>query len=261
MLLTVWTAKLGIAIRIAELEVRLASEILALRKQERTNEERSKETHKIRLALLKEKIDWITPHAKFSDEDLQDQLLEIDKRESDRKRLLKSAQYSLQYIERQWFNARAQLDTADNDVPALVEDVEAKRLARQMRQQQIAVINLQLQRLGSIRETWIRRYKVITGAADIDELIAWRPLESIARVGGTADFAIRFEGQQRGFHSAVVSFTTGDGNENPISSGQIRPSQKFHPSRPSASLFGASGFRPSIRNCFPKIRQKTGMRK
>lgn len=166
-------AELAIAVKIADLEVRLANQLLSLRQQEHANENGSQQIHQAEIQLLEEKIKWISKVVVFSRRDLQDQLVEIDKLEADLKGALRTAEFNLRYAESELVRLRQQLDASTTKQASLVEQVEAGQLARQYHQQQVALLNARLERLGMVRQIWNRRHAVITESAETDELITW----------------------------------------------------------------------------------------
>jgi small-conductance mechanosensitive channel len=124
--------------------------------------------------LLEAKVKWIAPRAVFSDRDLQEQMIEIDKYEEDLHTDLRLAESDLQYAESEWSQVRHELDSSITKNPVLITQVEAKQLVRQLHQIRVAQLNLRLQRRGGNREVWQRRFQVIRQSAETEELIGWR---------------------------------------------------------------------------------------
>lgn len=174
-------AELANATKFAELEVRIATEALAIQKLEQANAELAQKLHQTQLSLLEEKVLWISKAVRFSERDLQLQMIEIDKQEEDLKGDISFAESNLAYAETEWSRVRHQLDTMVPKDPELIEQVEAKQLARQLYQTQVKLFNDRLKRRGANREVWQRRFSVIGEKATTDELITWSK-ESQARL-------------------------------------------------------------------------------
>ncbi|MBI2479358.1 MAG: hypothetical protein HYV60_12220, partial [Planctomycetia bacterium] len=166
-------AELANATKFADLEVRIATVALDLKKQEETNQQFSKKLHQQQVDLLTEKVKWISKAVTFSKSDLNEQMMEIDKQEEDLRNDLQLAESNLQYAEGDWSRARQALDSSTEKKAELVEQLDAKQLARQLYQTQVSLLNARLQRRGANREVWQHRFDVIRKQATTDELITW----------------------------------------------------------------------------------------
>ncbi len=167
-------AELANATKVAEREAEIAAVTLDLKKQQLANEQRNQKIHQLQVDLLAEKVKWISKAGRvFTNRDLQEQMIEIDKQEEDLKNELQLAESNLQYAEGVWSRARSQLDTSTDKNAELVEQVEAKQLARQLYQTQVSLLNARLQRRGGNRQIWQRRFNVIRESATTEELITW----------------------------------------------------------------------------------------
>ena len=175
-------AELASAVKVAELEAKLATETLELRKRELANQQLSQTIHLKSIELGRAKLDWMEKQVQFSEQDLEIQLAELERQEAEIKRSAEAAQANLEYVEQQWFEARQRLDQTTAPPQSLKEEVEAKRLDWQMRQQQISVINYRLQIVSTLREVWNRRFKAINQTATPEEILDWRT-ETQARLG------------------------------------------------------------------------------
>ncbi|QDU98699.1 mechanosensitive ion channel domain-containing protein [Lignipirellula cremea] len=160
-------------LKFAELEVRIATESLAQAKQEQANQELAQKLHTAQVDLLQAKVVWFSKASVFSDRDLQEQMIEIDKHEEDLRNELRRAESNLKYAESEWTRARSQLDSATEKSVELVQQVEAKQLARQRFHTMVSLLNVRLQRRGVNRELWQRRFHVIRRTAKTEELITW----------------------------------------------------------------------------------------
>jgi potassium efflux system protein len=165
--------QLAAAVQLAEAEVRVAGETVDLKEQEWSNSKLTQQIRAARIDLLAEKVNWISKAVVFSPSDLQDQLVTLDKRESDLKASLRAAESYLTYSEREWSRVRQELDLETDPTAALIEQVENRQLARQRHQKEVSLLNARLMRIGEDRELWTRRFKVITATATPQDLIIW----------------------------------------------------------------------------------------
>jgi potassium efflux system protein len=165
--------QLTAAVQLAEAEVRVAGETVGLKEQEWSNSKLTQQIRAARIDLLTEKANWISKAVVFSPSDLQDQLVTLDKRESDLKASLRAAESYQTYSEREWSRVRQELDLETEPTAALIEQVENRQLARQRHQKEVSLLNARLMRIGEDRELWTRRFKVITATATPHDLIIW----------------------------------------------------------------------------------------
>lgn len=166
--------RLAAAESMAQLDSRLGAEMLRLREMELANERLAEQFFQRNLPYLRERLQWIAVDARFTQQDLQDQLLELDKQEDDMRRAIDAAQTNLQYLERVWFEARSRLEAAAEPTPAMTEELAARRGARQVQQQRILMGNQQLQRINEMRTMWQIRFHVVGDTASPGELEAWK---------------------------------------------------------------------------------------
>ena len=171
------------AMRNAELEARLANETLSLRRLGHENERLNKQIVELTAQLQEVKLKCFDGNVRFSDSDLQEILVQIERGELEVRQSVKLAESKLQYAEREWSNAQRQLDD-QGEKPEIKEELAARRVARQLVQQQLDVLNLKLGRSSKAREAWIRRAKVFNGRATNNELSDWatHARESIANL-------------------------------------------------------------------------------
>lgn len=166
-------AELANATKLAEIEVRIAEEALVLKKQDKENQQLAQKLHQVQVDLLDEKIKWISRGVVFSDNDLRDQMIEIDKQEEDLQSELTLAESNLKYADGEWSRVRQQFDILMEKNAELAEQVEAKQLTRQFYQTHVALLNTRLQRRRANREIWQRRYQVIRDLTDTEDTITW----------------------------------------------------------------------------------------
>jgi len=158
----------------AELACRLADETLKLRQAELSNEQLSAEIQQLVLALLEAKRDAIADATQFTKSELQARLAEIGQMELQTNASIQLAELNRSYNEHQWSDARSRLDAATDDRAVIAEELEAWRLARQKRQEELAMLNRRLQRLGEMRTAWTRRHHVFHHEPSDEELAGWQ---------------------------------------------------------------------------------------
>ncbi|MDH3718808.1 MAG: mechanosensitive ion channel, partial [Planctomycetota bacterium] len=164
---------LAAALAEAELAARLASEVVKLREIELATEKLGQQAHELRLAYLTEKSDWVAKDTNFTKEDLQQQFFELEKQERDLKQNLQAAETTAQFLDQQWFDARGRLDSSVDRPPALIEEVEARRLGRLAQQQRITVLGQRLSRLEDRRQAWNGRFKIAQDEASKEDRQKW----------------------------------------------------------------------------------------
>ena len=160
------------ALGLAELETQLANEMVRLRQAEQQHGRLNEEILQLQKELFAEKISRLETTVQFSDRHLQDQIVELEHQEQLLQSEIEAAQLELTYIEREWFDARQQL-SRDEDPTASSEQVESWRLWRETRQQALALINQRLQRIGSAKTTWQRRYEIFHDRAEPADRDRW----------------------------------------------------------------------------------------
>lgn len=166
------SADLAQALRAAELESRLGAVQLELRDVELARQRVLKEIQDARLALLTERDRWVARDSVFSADDLRTKLIELEAKEEQLRVQLDLQQRRVPQLESQWLEARNRLEDSQGD-GVLAEEVAARRLALQVRQQEITLLNRRLQRLSSMQDLWRRRFDVWRGAADRTSLAQW----------------------------------------------------------------------------------------
>jgi small-conductance mechanosensitive channel len=174
-------AGLAVALRLMELESRLAAETLLLCEMESRSQDVSDELYKLRLTLLTEKAAWIELRARFAREDLTEQLDKVAREERTYKRLLDEAKLDLDAAARRLADTRQRRDRSAEADQALVEEVEAARLAREARQLEVTLFGERLQRLVLVKQFWTSRFRTLNRRAPKKELKAWQAEANAAR--------------------------------------------------------------------------------
>ena len=158
---------------VPDLEVRIAEEMLELRRKELEIEDVSERVRKLQLAIGEKKLAIIRPRAVFTKQMLNQQIADLDAHETDLKRKVETLKTELQFAERRWLAARELVDATPTPGPELLERVDALKTNQQTIQQELAVANQRLQRLPMVRTAWERRFLVISAAASSNERRVW----------------------------------------------------------------------------------------
>lgn len=181
--------------KVLELEVQLAEEMLVLRRQELSIEEANEEVRALRLQIDEQKAAIMEPLVAFTKSTLDEQIAELDSRESQYKRQAQVLQSDLQLAERRWLAARQELDSTTNPGADLVERVDALKTNQQTIQQELLVVNQRLQRFPMLRTAWERRYLVASGQASREDRREWldettKLINQLARERNTREMKI-----------------------------------------------------------------------
>lgn len=158
-------------------QARLASERHQLRELELAAEQRGGEIHGLQEALVRERIAWIEPKARFRPEDRDARLAQLGKaREAIRKRRGDSQQ-RLKTLTVAWTKVKARIDGSAEPPAKLVEEEKTRHLEIRMRQLEVGYMNKWLTWLDSREEAWKRRWQLREGAEEEvppEQMTAWR---------------------------------------------------------------------------------------
>ena len=158
---------------IADLEIKLAQEQLLLRKQELAVDESNAANLKLQITLAEKKIAIIGDEVVFTPEMLNTKIAELDARESTLTRQASLLQSEEQYAERRWMTSRQEFESAATPEAALIQRVDALKIAQQTVQVETSIVNQRLQRLPLLRTAWERRFRVATDTASREEKGEW----------------------------------------------------------------------------------------
>ncbi len=160
-------------IQIAELEQKLAEEMLVLRRQELSIAEANQAIAKLQLEIEEKKLAIVGDHIVFTREMLEQKLDDFDLREIELKQQVARLKNELHFAERRWMAARQETDSTPNAGPELTERVDSLKVAQMTLQNHSSLINQQLQRIPILKKAWERRFLVVTNQAERKERQAW----------------------------------------------------------------------------------------
>jgi small-conductance mechanosensitive channel len=109
----------------------------------------------------------------LTDEEHQQQLLDLDKQESDLKRLLDVAEVRLRVVSERLADFERSTGAEPDRKQARVAELAARVADREALQQYVTMLNQQLQRLADRRETWLRRFAAHAGKVPEAHLHEW----------------------------------------------------------------------------------------
>jgi len=160
-------------LRLSELEVRVATEALQLRRVEEERQRLLSQSYASRVALAEEREKRIAADSTFLADDLRAKIVEIEAKEEQIRRKLDLQQRRIEFSEREWIDATHRLESNTADAPALIEEVAARRLAFQVQQREVATLAKRIERLNETKEMWRRRFEVWRGNQDRATLSTW----------------------------------------------------------------------------------------
>lgn len=143
----------------AEQASKLAQATFELRQTLLASEKLAAEVQQLEVERHIEEIARVSSETEFAETELAERLAELDKEELELQRQVAATETNLQYAQQRWNESRRELDESTDQPPALVEEVEAWRLARRKRQEQLAVLNRRLARVATMRLAWDRRWQ------------------------------------------------------------------------------------------------------
>ncbi len=168
------TERAAAELQVAELAVEVGAQAVALRRVELDNARCAQQIHDDRAAMLRESIARISTDVQFSDADLQNQMARIEKDEADVARQLDAAQKALAAMDNQWTEACKRRDAAPQITPALAEEVQSAKLARDCQAREIAMLQKRVELLGTVSTAWRRRFAIATGRFEMADLLSWK---------------------------------------------------------------------------------------
>lgn len=152
-----------LVISIAELEKKLAEEMLVLRRQEMSIEKANLEIAKLQLQIDQRKVGIVGQQVVFTKEALDEILEEFENRESSLKRKTKQLRSDLQFAERRWMAASQEADSLPVATVEASERVDSLKISQMTLDNELSLINQRLQRIPILKKAWERRFFIIQG--------------------------------------------------------------------------------------------------
>ena len=161
------------AVQIAELEQKLAAEMLVLKRQELSIAEANRTIADLQSKIDAAKVAVVGDRVTFSQDDLDEKLASLDGLEIKLKQQTVRLQSELQFAERRWMAARQEADSTIDAGSELLERVESLKVSEMALQLEKLLTNQRLQRIPLLKKTWERRFLVIAGNVQRKERNAW----------------------------------------------------------------------------------------
>lgn len=150
-------------IQIAELEQKLAQEMLVLKRQDLSIAEANRTIAELQSQIDAAKINIVGDRVVFSQDDLDEKLASLDGLEIKLRQQTVRLQSELQFAERRWMAARQEADSTIDAGPELMERVESLKVSQMTLQLEQSLTNQRLQRIPLLKKSWERRFLVIAG--------------------------------------------------------------------------------------------------
>jgi potassium efflux system protein len=154
------TAELATAADQAVQAVKLAEEIVTLRKLELQRCELSREVQALAVQLLEEKIARAAQHVSFSEDEFKQQQAKIKQQVTKIGQQLNSAEQQRTEAQNKWALAKKRIEEESGDTAVVAEQLEAWRRGVEKSQDEIELLNSQRQQLELLRLAWTRRYQI-----------------------------------------------------------------------------------------------------
>jgi len=161
------------ALRLAELASEVARARVAAEELTLANARTDLEIHRQAGVALAARVSFVEERLAVGEEELGERLAAIERREFALRAEQQDAQQAVESAERRLAAAQKRADAEVQPGPALVAEVEARRLALRTAQRRKAQIEEELERLGELRRLWQGRVRVLTGEAPREERRAW----------------------------------------------------------------------------------------
>ncbi len=162
------------ALRLAELDSRLAGARLELARLQLANAEADLALQQESEKFAARTLEWIEGNLTLDPGQLQEPVARLEKREFDLKRELDTAQLELASAERRLDTVQQRVESSATPDAALLAELEARRLDRAAAQRRVALLTEQIDRLDSLRALVERRYAALSGTARRADLRDWK---------------------------------------------------------------------------------------
>lgn len=167
-------AALEPALALAQLKSRQAELRLALRELEFEVAKNYRLFFQKQQTLNSLEISYLEKRVRFGEEDLKRELNLLGAEAEKLSTRLDRQQKEFAAAAKEFDRARKRLDDTPAPAPALIEEVEARRLAQTALEQEGELLNDRLKRLKEQEEFWKRRYRLLSGKTDRPELASWQ---------------------------------------------------------------------------------------
>ena len=167
----------------AESELELARAALDFQKVKDKNLKRESSLAELRLDISRQNIDWVRSHLHFNQADLQRQRQGVQRQRVELQGRLKKLIREQGGVEALWLRAEKKISKATKESEVLLASayLKAREAWRETYQRALEQTEDMLQLLSEREQVWNRRYDIIKGDVDHEELDVWRQ-QSQARI-------------------------------------------------------------------------------
>jgi len=160
----------------AELRCRLYTEEVKHNEIILQNNKKELKLNQLKLATIGQKIAEARSRVIFSDENLQDQILEIDKNARELEDMLERAKAKKELQYARWAKAKEELDThflSPEERPKKEQEVQTWKVLSDTRRLEVEVLNNRLKRLADLKKVWQQRFSIFnnTGIKNLRHLL------------------------------------------------------------------------------------------
>ncbi len=157
----------------ARLEQKLAEELLVLRRQELAIAEANHAIGQLQVKIDERTVDIIGDQVSFDRATLDEKIGELKNKESSLKGRVSALELEIQFAERRWLAARQEADSASQANGELLARVDALKFAQVTLETEQNLTNQRLQRLPQLRNSWERRFLVVTDQVSREQRAQW----------------------------------------------------------------------------------------
>lgn len=161
-------AKAQAALRLAELESRLAQETVKVREKALHTLKLQQSLLEPKQALLRPSFDWLRDHLVVTDEELAAARAQREKREAELATAIRSAQADAEKVSRLIIAAERRATTGEP-----TDELESRRADRQTSNLTLGILAAQEERLDELDQVADQRRRVLAGGATTAEMRAW----------------------------------------------------------------------------------------
>lgn len=161
------------ALRQAELVSETARERVVAEELAVANARKDVELQRKNELALAAQLAFVEERLAFGEDELAKKLAEIEQREFALREEQPAAAQAVQSAERRLTAVQKRADAEAQPSPALLAELDARRLGLLLAQRQVGQVEDELERLAELRRLWQGRYRVLSGEISRDETRAW----------------------------------------------------------------------------------------
>lgn len=166
-------AEATLALKKAELQVLVARLLLDVRKLDVQVKEQQLASSELRMRGLQQKESLMSSNVRFTTEELEDRLLDLERKTAETERAIEAAKLSAKALEQKWLAIKGDvLSNATRD-RTLEARASTYQRARELKQIELASLTERLKAYKVLKRTWERRFAVYNSKASDEEKTSW----------------------------------------------------------------------------------------